>query len=766
MPSPAVAYPGQPGPPARRSPPGPAAAYGFAAGITAAALGTRAALGPVLGEIAPLILLLMAPMLAALYGGLGPGLAATAASGFVGEALFVPPYGSPIPPSAAEAVRLAVFLVAGGAFSWVVHLRNRAIDDLQAQRNALVDAQTRLVNRERRLTEVLEAAPSAMLVSDPAGRILLVNRQAERIFGHARDDLLGLRIEDLVPENVRERHAGLRQSYLAAPTARPMGAGRELLARRRDGSTFPVEVGLNPLGGDGRGDGRGEILVSVVDITQRLAAEAALLDTERQFRVLFEWAPVAFYVVEPRTGRFLGCNAKGAAQLGYTVDEIERMSIADINARHGPDVLPGMLKGIAHGAPLHVETVHRDKAGELHDVLVSAHAMDVQGTRLILAAAQDITERKRMEDALKAADRQKDDFLAMLAHELRNPLAPLSMGLTLLLRDPQLDDTARRTVEMGLRQTRQLTHLVNDLLEVARISRGQVSLAKELVAMQDIAGGALESVQPIFAEKRQHVAVDMPRERLQVEADPARMQQVLENLLHNAAKFTSPGGRISLSVALREERVVTVVEDSGVGIDPADLPQLFAPFAQVAPSIDRSQGGLGLGLALVKRLVEIHGGQVEAHSDGRDRGARFCVSLPIARLAPQEPASAPHVPAESAPGAKRVLVVDDNKDAANTLAELLTLEGHDVTVAYDGQEALDRAAASAPQLAILDIGLPGMDGYELARRLRAAPGGQSLVLAALTGYGQPADRAFAKQAGFDHHLLKPVDLNALMALLD
>jgi PAS domain S-box-containing protein len=737
-----------------------AAGYALALGVTAIAVALRAALAPMLDDTAPLIVLLIAPIVAALYGGFGPGMLATVACALVGEALFVPPYGSFVPPNPAEAARLGVFIVEGTLVSWLAHTRSRAFATAARHHTRLEATQARVAERERRLREVLEASPSAMLVVDRDGRILLVNREAERVFRASREELLRASVEDLVPDDVRQRHPGLRAGYHREPAARPMGAGRELLGRALDGNTFPVEIALNPLG-----DGHSEVLASVIDISERRAAEAALLDTERQFRVLFESAPVAYYVIEPRTGRFLTCNAKAAERLGYSVDEIEHLTLADIDAAHTAAALPVMLDRVARGEPLHLETIHRDRHGRLHDVLISSHAMEVQGMRVILAAAQDITERKRMEDALKLADRHKDDFLAMLAHELRNPLAPLSMGLALLLRNPHLDERDRNTVEMGVRQTRQLTHLVNDLLEVARISRGKVTLARETASMQVIARTALESVQPLMEEKRQVLRVAMPDTPLHLHADPARMQQVIENLLHNASKYTPPEGRIELTMRTEDDQIVTCISDDGMGIDPADLPQLFTPFTQVAAPLDRSQGGLGLGLALVKRLVEMHGGRVEAHSAGRGKGARFCVSLAWARDAAPQPTHAVRPGASEEPVRRRVLVVDDNHDAADTLGELLDLEGHEVTIAYDGHDALARADAVRPEIGILDIGLPGMDGYELARRLRETPHGREMVLAALTGYGQPADREFAKKAGFDHHLLKPVDVGALLALL-
>ena len=373
-----------------------------------------------------------------------------------------------------------------------------------------------------------------------------------------------------------------------------------------------------------------------------------------------------------------------------------------------------------------------------------------------------VAELDRRAEALKDADRRKDEFLAMLAHELRNPLAPIRNGLE-ILRLTEGDPVAvARTRDMLRRQVEHLARLVDDLLDVSRITRGKVELRKQPVELGAALSRAVEGVRPLVDARHHKLTVVQPGRPVWAEADPARLTQVVGNLLTNAAKYSEEGGRIDLCLEEDGEWAVVRVRDTGLGIPPEMLPRVFDLFTQVGRTLDRADGGLGIGLTLVRTLVELHGGTVQAHSDGVGKGSEFVVRLPRT--------TAPG-PAGTGPGAgrpvvpRRVLVVDDNPDAGDTLATLLTLAGHTVEVARGSLQAVEAARRFRPEAALLDIGLPGMSGYDLARQLRAEPFGRDLLRVALTGYGQEDDRRRATAAGFDHHLTKPADPAVLSELL-
>jgi signal transduction histidine kinase len=388
-----------------------------------------------------------------------------------------------------------------------------------------------------------------------------------------------------------------------------------------------------------------------------------------------------------------------------------------------------------------------------------------------LALERDLAERKRLEAALKEADRRKDEFLALLAHELRNPLAPIRSAIEIMglkhLDDPELQH-CRLVIE---RQAEHLSRLVDDLLDVSRITRGKIKLEKRPVEVATIVSRAIETNRPLLDDRRQDLRVDLYPEPLFVEGDLTRLSQVVGNLLNNAAKYTDEGGRISLCVEPTRSdgdstsEVIIRVRDTGVGIPAELLPSVFNLFTQVDHAVDRSQGGLGIGLALVRSLVELHDGKVEAHSDGVGQGSEFVNRLPL------QDHSRTTLPKEiggekaTAIARHRILVIDDNRDSAETLAMVLRLHGSEVMTAHDGLAAVGAAERFRPDLVLLDIGMPGMDGYEVARAIRAAPWGREMLLVAQTGWGQAADRRRTQEAGFDVHMTKPVDYSKLTKLL-
>ncbi len=387
--------------------------------------------------------------------------------------------------------------------------------------------------------------------------------------------------------------------------------------------------------------------------------------------------------------------------------------------------------------------------------------------------------RERMEE-LALTHARKDEFLGVLGHELRNPLAPLTSSLHVLeARGHEIPEDLRRTHAMMKRQVENMTRLVDDLLDVSRISQGKINLRREPVHLPGLLAQTVEDLRPLAESRDRSLAVSVSAERLWVDADPTRLAQMVSNLVHNAVKFTRPGGRISVEVAREGGEAVVRVADDGLGIPAGMLERVFEPFSQVDPSHRPIHGGLGIGLTLVRRLAELHGGSVEAASPGPDRGSTFTLRLPLAPP-PPVPAAAPAReselsarplawrpdPGEAPAGARRVLVVDDNRDAAESLADLLRLWGHEVRLAHDGTEAIERAEAWRPELVLLDIGMPGLDGYQVAERLRKeGPDRGGPVLIALTGFGQREDRERALAAGFDHHLTKPVQPATLRRLV-
>ena len=390
------------------------------------------------------------------------------------------------------------------------------------------------------------------------------------------------------------------------------------------------------------------------------------------------------------------------------------------------------------------------------------------GEGLQIARKRVRDRQRRLEEEIERrelADRRKDEFLAMLAHELRNPLAPIRYALEMVRSRQPLDPEVEQAREMIERQVCQMTHLVDDLLDVGRISHGTLRLRKERTELEPALRIAVEATRPHMDASQHELTVSIPQERIFLEADPTRLAQIVANLLDNSAKYTDRGGRISLSAARQEDNVVIAVRDNGIGIAPDMLPQVFDMFAQADHSIERTRGGLGIGLTLVRRLVELHGGQIEASSAGPGRGSEFIVRLPCL---PASDVPEPDItPAATEPTLQRsrILIVDDNRDAAQSLAALIRLQGADVRTAHDGLAALDVAAEFRPEVIFLDIGLPQLNGYDVCRRMREHPWGKEATIVAITGWGQEEDRAKSKAAGFDHHAVKPVEYATLLKLL-
>jgi signal transduction histidine kinase len=411
----------------------------------------------------------------------------------------------------------------------------------------------------------------------------------------------------------------------------------------------------------------------------------------------------------------------------------------------------------------------RRQLQRLNRSLAEANAALAQAHSTLLAEKN--RELEELNATLREANRLKDEFLAMLAHELRNPLAPIHNAVQ-LMRNPVLPAAqlswAREVIE---RQAGHLTRLVDDLLDVSRIKRGKIKVNRELLELATVVARAVETVQPMLVKQQHQLVLSVEPAPLYVEGDLTRLTQIIDNILSNAIKYTDAGGRIELTAGAAGDRVEIRVRDNGIGIDPAALPRVFDLFTQASRLTERTQAGLGIGLALVKRLVELHGGEVEARSEGLGRGSEFIVRLPrqhresAATVVPIQSASAAQVAAPST-AMRRILIADDNRDALDSLAELLAMAGHETHKAADGLQAWEAAVRLCPDLILLDIGMPGLDGYEVARRIRARSWSRDPVLVALTGWGQENDRRLSREAGFDSHWVKPLDLKRLWDLLD
>ncbi len=510
----------------------------------------------------------------------------------------------------------------------------------------------------------------------------------------------------------------------------------------------------------------GERLVGILfkDVSERRRAEQDLRESESRFRELADGAPIFVWMADA-DARLTYVNRTAVDFLGLPPAALGGRGW---EAVVHPDDVPRLHAAYAAAArervPYAIEVRYRRAASGAYEWhLVQGVPRWVGGAFAgMMGTAANIHDRKLAEDALRAADRRKDEFLATLAHELRNPLAPLRNGLAVLrLADglPAPLDAARAMME---RQLAQMVRLIDDLLDVSRISLGKIALRRERVALAEVVAQAVETSRPALDAARHAVVVDAGAAPVVVDADATRLVQVFANLLNNAAKFTDPGGHVSVRVRREGGEAVVSVRDDGVGMDADELGRVFDLFAQADASPSRERGGLGIGLSLVRGIVELHGGRVEASSAGRGRGSEFVVRLP----AVDAPAPTPPVSEPAAHRAgQRVLVVDDSRDAAESLAIMLRLMGHDARCAFDAAAALALGDAFAPRVVVLDLGMPRVSGLDAARAIRSRPWGRDATLVALTGWGQDEDRRRTAAAGFDAHLVKPVDVEALAALL-
>jgi PAS domain S-box-containing protein len=508
-------------------------------------------------------------------------------------------------------------------------------------------------------------------------------------------------------------------------------------------------------------------------------AEAALRASEVRFRAMIENSYDVVILVNAE-GRILFASPSVTRMLGYSLEEFVGRRGAEFVHPDDQGITTTELARlrVRPGESVMLENRLRHKDGSWRWAQnVGTNLLDNPAVGAIVVNFRDITDRKAAEQALKEADRRKDEFLAMLAHELRNPLAPIRNAVELLkfLGAPHADLAAVHA--MIERQVTHLAHLVDDLLDVSRISRGKILLRKQPLDLVALVCAAIDDHRPLLRDAGLSLTVQLPDRPLWMTGDPTRLAQVADNLLHNAGKFTDAGGRVTVQFTEQAAAApgaapwaVLTVRDTGIGLSADIVGRLFEPFSQADSSLDRSRGGLGLGLALVKGLAQLHGGSVQASSPGLGRGAEFTVRLPlhVANAAvPVAPAVAPRALDERQYPARKVLIIEDNRDAAESTRMLLRFAGHDVSVAFTGAAGLAAAQRSRPDVVLCDLGLPGgLDGFAVARAMRADPALAGIALIALSGYGQDEDKRRAAEAGFGHHLTKPVDPHRLTGLLD
>ncbi|HET7729509.1 MAG TPA: PAS domain S-box protein [Usitatibacter sp.] len=622
----------------------------------------------------------------------------------------------------------------------------------------------RLRYSEQRLRALVQGVQDyAIFMLDAAGRVATWNEGAERIKGYSAAEIVGKHMSVFYPAEARARGWPEKELEAASLHGRFEDEGWRL---RKDGSRFWANVVITAVrNADGEVQGFSKI---TRDLTERREHEERLRQSEERYRLLLESIEDIGIIMLDAEGRVTSWNSGAQRITGYTAEEIIGESFERFFTPE--DVAAGRPQAELRYAVLNRRATDRAwrvrKDGGLFwcDVAVTA-LHDAEGRlRGFTKVARDISERKRME-ALEEQGRHLTEFLAMLAHELRNPLAPIRNAAGIIGMQADANAQVRWAHEVIERQSAQLTRLVDDLLDVSRITRGKLRLKPTPMDLNDAMRQALETARPHFDSRRQALHVDLAAKPVPINGDLTRITQVVANLLNNAAKYTPKGGEVWVESRREGDDAVVVVRDNGAGIPPQVLPSVFDLFAQGERTLDRSEGGLGIGLTLVRRIVELHGGRIAARSDGIGKGSEFEMRLPALREAHLVATTEEGDMASNAGPRQAILVVDDNADAAGMIQALLAMAGHDVEIALDGQGALDSLSRRMASTVLLDIGLPDMSGYDVARRIRALPGGGLVRIIALTGYGHEQDLQRSLDAGCNGHLVKPVMPAELFAAL-
>jgi PAS domain S-box-containing protein len=750
--------------------------YVVALAAVAGAVLLRWAIDPLIGRGAATVTLYGAIVVAVWYGGWRPGVVAALAGYAAVNYFFIVPGGSLGFSSSADLARLIGFglsaslIIALGGAMHTARRRAEAVADATARHAATLQSEiedhrrTReeLEARERELQIVTDTMSAAVARCSADLRYLWVNRlyaewagggrAPEQIMGRPIADVLGSDALEKMRPHIREVLSGRRVEY-------------ERYARRAKGRRW-IRASLEPTFDEQRAVDGWVAVIHDIDDSKRGADD--LRAAQEQLQVILDTLPNGVC----RTGndlRYMWMNPVYARWLGKPAKQLVGQPVAEVLGQEVMREIAPYLARVMNGEPVQYERLANFPGlGRRWVSAAFTPVLDANGNADgWVTIMSDVHDRKQFEQSLRDADRRKDDFLATLAHELRNPLAPIRNAVAILGRKGSPDPEVAWSREVISRQTEQMSRLIEDLLDIERISRGKFLVRKERIPLERAIDMALEMSRPYITAAGHRLSVLLPTGTIEVDADPTRLAQVFSNLLNNAAKFTSPHGDIQLSVTVEGREAVVSVEDNGIGFPPEVATRLFKPYAQLTDRLTSAQervgGGLGIGLSLVHGIVALHGGKVEARSAGPGRGAVFTVRLPLSA----EGASSEAVPRRDqsvpAPGL-RVLVADDNKDAADSLERILGFYGYDVKVAYDGKAALAAARAFDPHFAVLDIGMPGADGYEVAREMRGRQG-RNVTLVALTGWGQEADKRRSMEAGFDYHLTKPVDPQQLNDLL-
>jgi PAS domain S-box-containing protein len=630
-----------------------------------------------------------------------------------------------------------------------------------------------LHEKQEWLRVTLSSIGDAIITTDTQGCITFMNPVAQDVTGWSLEEASGAPLETVFKIVNEETHRTVENpATRALREGLVVGLANHTLLIAKDGTERPIDDSAAPIRNP-KGQIAGVVLV-FRDVTERRRAEKTLRESEERFRLLVEGThDYAIFMLDPQ-GNIASWNTGAERIKGYKAQEIVGKHFSCFYPKEAVEKgwpQQELKTAEAKGRFEDVNwRVRKDGSQFWANVVITALWDEAGNLRGFSKITRDLTERRQLERAKIQAEiladlsRRKDEFLAMLSHELRSPLAPILNAVHLLrlqkYEDP-IQQQARAIIE---RQVEQLTRLVDDLLEVSRITTGRIRLQQEHIDMRGIVERAVEAVRPLVVQRKHDLSVSLPSEPIWLFADSTRMEQVVVNVLSNATKYTADGGRIWLALQREGEEAVLRVRDTGVGIAPDFLPNIFDLFTQAERSLDRSQGGLGVGLTVAQRVVEIHGGRIEAHSAGLGHGSEFTVHLAIA-LPPESQPAKPTKTAGQSGQPLRVLVVDDNKDTADSAAMLLQGAGHDVRVAYSGIRALDLALAYRPDAVLLDLGLPEMDGYEVARRLRQNPQLKNVLLIAVSGYGQETDRQNSQEAGFDAHMLKPVKMEKVEDVL-
>jgi PAS domain S-box-containing protein len=635
-------------------------------------------------------------------------------------------------------------------------------------------AEQEMRDAEERMRSVVNHVIDGIITINGHGIVATFNPAAERMFGYKGSEVIGQNVKMLMPEPYHGEHDGYIGNYLRTGLAKIIGIGREVVGRRKDGAVFPMELAISEY----RLTTSRYFTGIVRDITERKRAEEELRDAAERMRSVVNHVVDGIITIDER-GSVESYNPAAERIFGYAPSEVLGKNVkmlmpepyhSEHDAYIGNYVRTGRARIIGTGR----EVVGKRKDDTTFPMELAVSEFHIGRRRFFTGIVRDITERRRLQDEvqrrlhdLAEADRQKNEFLAMLSHELRNPLAPISNALHLLKMQPSASDLTG-VHGMMERQLQHLVRLVDDLLDVSRIVRGKIELRKSDIDLRDVAQRAAETAKPVLDANGHVLEVSLPERPICVVGDLVRLAQVLANLLTNAAKYTRTPSRIDLSVGREGNEAVVSVRDPGEGIPRELLPRIFDLFVQGHhPALARTQGGLGIGLTLVKRLVEMHDGNVSAQSGGVGQGSEVLIRLPaLPDSGSVEDVRRAQQSAEVHRGPRRrVLVVDDNVDAADSIAKILKVYGHHVRCEHDGPTALATAREYRPEVIVLDIGLPGMDGYQVAQKLRSMQDLPQIRIVAVTGYGQDEDRIRSREAGFDEHLTKPVDPETLQTFV-